>query len=34
MKPDPSRRLEILDAALPGHYLVVQPSGAKSFALR
>jgi integrase len=34
IKPDATRRREIPDAALPGHYLVVQPSGAKSFALR
>jgi integrase len=34
MKPDPARRLEIPDAALPGLYLVVQPSGVKSWAVR
>ena len=33
-KPDPSRRLELPDGALPGFYLVVQPSGAKSWAVR
>src|SRR5690606_17596072 len=33
-KPDPDRRLEIPDPALSGLYLVVQPSGAKSWALR
>ena len=33
-KSDPERRLEIPDGALPGLYLVVQPSGAKSWALR
>ncbi|TXN27128.1 site-specific integrase [Methylobacterium sp. WL19] len=33
-KPVPSRRLEIPDATLPGFYLVVQPSGAKSWAVR
>ena len=33
-KPQPSRRIEIPDAALPGFYLVVQPSGAKSWAVR
>ena len=33
-KPDPSRRLEIADGALTGLYLVVQPSGAKSWAAR
>ena len=34
MKPDPSKRLEIPDALLPGFYLVVQPSGKKSWAVR
>jgi integrase len=33
-KPDLARRLEIPDGALPGFYLVVQPSGAKSWAVR
>ena len=33
-KPNPERRLEIPDATLPGFYLVVQPSGAKSWAVR
>lgn len=33
-KPVPERRLEIPDATLPGFYLVVQPSGAKSWAIR
>jgi integrase len=33
-KPDPERRREMPDAACPGLYLVVQPSGAKSWALR
>jgi len=33
-KPDPKGRIEIPDAALPGFYLVVQPSGAKSWAYR
>ena len=33
-KPDPAKRLEIPDPALSGLYLVVQPSGAKSWALR
>ncbi|MDW3117173.1 MAG: Arm DNA-binding domain-containing protein [Roseovarius pacificus] len=33
LKPDASRR-EIPDPALSGLYLVVQPSGAKSWALR
>lgn len=34
LKPDPLRRLEVPDAALPGLYLVIQPSGAKSWAVR
>jgi integrase len=34
IKPDPSCRLELPDGALPGFYLVVQPSGAKSWAVR
>ncbi len=34
LKPDPERRQEIPDPALSGLYLVVQPSGAKSWALR
>ncbi|WP_103173248.1 site-specific integrase [Paracoccus sp. SY] len=34
VKPDPAKRLELPDAALTGLYLVVQPSGAKSWALR
>lgn len=33
-KPDPAKRLEIPDSALSGLYLVVQPSGVKSWALR
>jgi hypothetical protein len=33
-KPDPSRRLEVPDGAIVGLYLVVQPSGAKSWAVR
>ncbi|TXN00563.1 DUF4102 domain-containing protein [Methylobacterium sp. WL64] len=33
-KPQPAGRVEIPDAALPGFYLVVQPSGAKSWAVR
>ncbi|PJO47187.1 tyrosine-type recombinase/integrase [Brucella pituitosa] len=33
-KPDQKKRLEIPDAGLPGLYLVVQPSGAKSWAYR
>lgn len=34
LKPKPAKRLEIPDPALVGLYLVVQPSGAKSWALR
>ena len=34
MKPDPNRRQEIPDGIVPGLYLVVQPSGAKGWALR
>lgn len=34
LKPHPSKRREIADAAKPGLYLVVQPSGRKSFAVR
>lgn len=33
-KPNPERRLEIPDATLPGLYLIVQPSGKKSWAIR
>lgn len=33
-KPYPNVRREIADGALPGFYLVVQPSGSKSWALR
>jgi hypothetical protein len=33
-RPQPTGRVEIPDAALPGFYLVVQPSGAKSWAVR
>lgn len=31
---DPARRLEVPDAAMPGLYLIVQPTGGKSWALR
>ncbi len=34
MRPDPDRRLEIPDGLLPGLYFIVQPSGAKSWAVR
>ena len=33
-KADPSKRVEKPDAALPGLYLVIQPSGSRSWALR
>ena len=33
-KPDPDKRREMADPALSGLYLVIQPSGAKSWALR
>lgn len=33
-KPDPEKRIEKPDPALAGLYLVIQPSGAKSWALR
>ena len=34
IKADPVKRLEVPDAVLPGLYLVVQPSGVKSWAVR
>ena len=34
LKPDPAKRLELPDGLLPGLYLVIQPSGAKSWAVR
>lgn len=34
LKPNPAKRLELPDPALTGLYLVVQPGGAKSWALR
>lgn len=34
VKPDPAKRLEIPDALLSGLYLIVQPAGAKSWAVR
>jgi integrase len=34
LKPDPSKRLEVPDGLLPGLYFVVQPSGARSWAVR
>ena len=33
-KPDPTKRIEVPDGLLPGFYLIVQPSGAKSWAVR
>ena len=33
-KPDPSKRRELADGALPGFYLVIQPSGSKAWAVR
>ncbi|RWE72699.1 Arm DNA-binding domain-containing protein, partial [Mesorhizobium sp.] len=33
-RPNPAKRIEIGDGLLPGLQLVVQPSGAKSWALR
>lgn len=33
-KPDPAKRVEIPDGLLRGLYLVVQPSGKKSWACR
>jgi integrase len=34
LKPHPTKRLEIPDAGKPGLYLVIQPSGRKSWAVR
>ena len=34
IKPDPKRRLEIADALLTGLFLIVEPSGKKSWAVR
>jgi len=33
-RPDPNKRIEIPDAGKPGLYLVIQPSGARSWAYR
>ena len=33
-KPDPNKRLEVADGLLPGLYLLIQPSGARSWAVR
>ena len=34
LRPDPAKRLEIADGRMVGLYLVVQPSGQKSWAVR
>src|SRR3954470_21548232 len=34
LKPDSAKRLEVPDGLLPGLYFVIQPSGAKSWAVR
>jgi integrase len=34
IRPDPTKRIEIPDAGKPGLYLVVQPNGKKSWAIR
>src|SRR5688500_18957422 len=34
LKSDPTKRLEVPDGLLPGLYLVIQPSGARSWAVR
>jgi integrase len=34
IRPDPAKRIEIPDAGKPGLYLVVQPNGKKSWAIR
>lgn len=34
LKPDPAKRVEVPDGGLPSFYLVIQPSGAKSWAVR
>ncbi len=34
MKPDPNKRLEIPDPGKPGLYLLLQPSGHRSWAFR
>jgi hypothetical protein len=34
LKPHPTKRLEIPDTGKPGLYLVIQPSGRKSWAVR
>ena len=34
LKPDPEKRLEVPDGLLPGLYLIIQPNGSKSWAVR
>ena len=34
LKPDAAKRLEIGDGLLPGLYFIIQPSGARSWAVR
>lgn len=34
LKPNPAKRLEVPDGLLPGLYLIIQPSGARSWAVR
>ncbi|MGV8954676.1 MAG: tyrosine-type recombinase/integrase [Cypionkella sp.] len=34
MKPDPAKRIEVPDGVLAGLYLVIQPSGSRSWAVR
>lgn len=34
LPPDPERRVEVPDSGIPGLYVVIQPTGAKSWALR
>lgn len=34
LKPNPARRIEVPDGLLPGLYLIIQPSGARSWAVR
>ncbi len=34
LRPDPTKRLEVPDGLLAGLYLVIQPSGAKSWCVR
>ena len=34
LKPNPAKRLEVPDGLLPGLYFVIQPTGARSWAVR